>query len=155
MSQDSLKQTIHSAMVNAMRAQDKIRLGILRLMLAAIKQQEVDERITLNDEQVLGLLDKMIRQRKESIKQFEMGNRLDLAQKEQFEIEVIQSFLPTQLTPAEIELLLEETIHNLNATTLKDMGKVMAVLKPKIQGRADMGEVGNLIKTKLASKPAE
>jgi uncharacterized protein YqeY len=148
----TLRETIQAEMVATMRAQDKPKLGVIRLVQAAIKQQEVDERIVLSDEQVLSLLDKMIRQRKDSMKQFAEGNRDDLVQKESFEIDIIQAFLPTPLKPEEIEALVKETIQAVGASSIRDMGKVMAILKPKLQGRADMGEVGALIKAQLATE---
>jgi len=148
---ESLKNQIQEAMKTAMRSQEKERLGVIRLILAGMKQQEVDERIVLSDEQILALLDKMIRQRKESIKQFEAGNREDLVKQEAFEINVIQEFLPTALSEAEINDLIHKAIQELNASSIRDMGKVMAVLKPKLQGRADLGEVGNIIKKLLSS----
>ncbi len=151
MTDNSIKTKIHASMVATMRAQDKPRLGIIRLIQAAIKQQEVDERILLTDEQMLILLDKMVRQRKESIKQFTAANRDDLAQKESFEITIIQEFLPTALSLEEIQILVQQTIQEVEAKSVRDMAKVMAVLKPKIQGRADMGEVGNLIKNQLTA----
>lgn len=150
MSDEGLKHRIQEAMKATMRAQEKERLGVIRLILAGIKQWEVDERITLNDEQVLTLLDKMIRQRREAIKQFEAGNRSDLAEKEAFEIRVIQEFMPSPLSDAEIRQLLTEAIQTLAASSIRDMGKVMAHLKPKLQGRADMAEVGNMVKTLLS-----
>lgn len=147
----TLKDQIQEAMKTAMRSQAKERLGVIRLILASIKQQEVDERIVLSDEQILSLLDKMIRQRKESIKQFEAGNREDLVKKESFEIEVIQEFLPPALSEAEIDDLIQKAIQETSASSIKDMGKVMALLKPKLQGRADLGTVGNSIKKMLSS----
>jgi hypothetical protein len=157
MAEDTLKNKIQADMVAAMRAQDKVRLGIIRMVQAAIKQQEIDERtegderLSLNDVQVLSILDKMIRQRRESIKQFEAANRDDLVQKEALEITVIQEFLPSPLTPEEIQALIQQTIKAIGATSIRDMAKVMAELKPKLQGRADIGEVGVLIKNQLAS----
>lgn len=157
MAEDTLKNKIHAEMVAAMRAQDKIRLGIIRMVQAAIKQQEIDERtegderLSLNDVQILSILDKMIRQRRESIKQFEAANRADLVQKEILEINVIQEFLPIPLTQEEIQDLIQQTIKAMGATSIRDMAKVMAELKPKLQGRADIGEVGVLIKNQLAS----
>lgn len=145
-----LKERITEAMKAAMRAQEKERLGTIRLIQAAIKQREVDERIMLNDEQVLGLLDKMIRQRKESIKQFEAGNRPDLVAKENFEVEIIQGFLPSPLSESEIQEMVKEAIKTTGASSVKDMGKVMNTLKPQLQGRADMAMVGNLIKSHLS-----
>lgn len=147
----NLKNQISEAMKVAMRAQDKERLGIIRLIQAEIKQREVDERISLNDEQVLAILDKMVRRRREAIVQFEAGHRDDLVQKETFEIQVIQEFLPAQLSAEAVECLVSEVIQETGATTIRDMGKVLAVLKPKLQGRADLGEVGNLVKRLLVS----
>ncbi len=147
----ALKEKILEAMKTTMRAQDKSRLGAIRLIQAAIKQKEVDERISLTDSDVLAVLDKMLRQRKESIKQFELAKRDDLVKQEELEIAVIQEFLPTALSPSEIQSLVNEAIRSLDAKTVKDMGKVMASLKPKLEGRADMGEVGALIKTLLSS----
>jgi len=147
---DNLKSTIQEAMKTAMRSQDKERLGVIRLIQAGIKQQEVDERITLTDVQVLTLLDKMIRQRREAIKQFEAGKRDDLVQKESFEIQVIQEFLPPQLSLDEIKLMITQTIKEVGAVSVKDMGKVMAILKPKLQGKADIGMVSDLIKSLLS-----
>jgi len=147
-----LKHTIQEAMKAAMRSGQKERLGVIRLIQAGIKQQEVDERIVLNNEQILALLDKMIRQRREAIKQFEAGKREDLVQKENFEIGVIQEFLPAALSDEEIKVLVNQAIQEEGATSIRDMGKVMAVLKPKLQGRADIGAVGNLIKNLLANK---
>lgn len=150
MSEGTLKAKIQADMIATMKAQNKARLGIIRLIQAALKQQEVDERIILNDEQILAVLDKMIRQRRESIKQFEMAKRIDLVEKEVFEIDVIQDFLPTPLSREEIQTLIQETITQVGANSIRDMGKVMSVLKPKVQGRADIGEVGTLIKEQLA-----
>lgn len=151
MTENSIKGSIHTSMVAAMRAQDKARLGIIRLIQAGIKQQEVDERITLTDEQVLTLLDKMIRQRRESIKQFEMAKREDLVQQESFEVLVIQEFLPQPLTSEEITTLIQHVIEETGAASIRDMGKVMTLLRPKILGRADLNEVGTLIKIQLTS----
>jgi uncharacterized protein YqeY len=147
----TLKDKIHTNMVETMRSQDKAKLGVIRLIQAAIKQIEVDERIVLSDEQVLNLLDKMIRQRKDSIQYFEQAKRDDLVQKESEEIAVIQTFLPTPLAAEEIEVLVREAIQMVGAASIRDMGKVMAILKPKLQGRADIGEVGALIKAQLGS----
>lgn len=145
-----LKGQITEAMKEAMRAQAKERLGTIRMIQARIKQKEVDERITLNDEQVLSILDKMIRERKEAIKQFEVAKRDDLVQKESAEIEVIQEFLPAQLSNDEINSYIEQAIKETGAASIRDMGKVMAVLKGKCQGRADMAMVGDLIKKRLS-----
>ena len=132
-----------------MRAGDKDRLGTIRLALAAIKQREVDERITLDDPQVLGVLEKMVKQRREAITQFASGGRADLVAKETAEIDVLQGYLPAQMSPAEIEALITEAIAATGASSIKDMGKVMAAVKPKAQGRADMGAVSARIKQKL------
>jgi len=146
---DSLKAQLQDAMKNAMRAKDKNRLGVIRLMLAAIKQIEVDERIELDDTRVLTVLDKMVKQRRESITQFEAANRNELADVEKAEIVVIQDFLPEQLSEAEISKMVEEAFAETGASTMKDMGKVMGFIKPKAQGRADMNVVSKLIKSKL------
>jgi uncharacterized protein YqeY len=151
MADSTLKGTIQTSMVTAMRAQDKIRLGVIRLIQAAIKQQEVDERIVLNDEQVLNLLDKMIRQRRDSIRQFEAGKRDDLVQKENAEIKIIQEFLPEPLSQQEIQKLVQAAIVETSAASMRDMSKVMAILKPNLQGRADMDVVGILVKNQLNS----
>lgn len=148
---DTLKENIQKTMVATMKGGDKPKLSVIRLIQAAIKQIEVDERISLDDEKILNLLDKMIRQRRESIKQFELGKRDDLIQKENFEISVIQEFLPTPLTQAEINDLVKKAIQEVGAASVKDMGKVMALVKPQVQGRADIGEVGTLIKNQLTA----
>lgn len=134
----------------AMKAKDKPRLGVLRLITAAIKQREVDERITLDDDQVLAVLEKMIKQRKDSIAQYEKAGRDELAQQEAFEIGIIQEYLPEQLSDAEIDALIAEAISSSGAASMKDMGKVMGLLKPQLAGRADMGAVSGKIKAKLA-----
>lgn len=149
MSQESLKKRIEEAMKAAMRAQDKPRLGTVRLMLAAIKQREVDERIALDDTQVLVVLDKMLKQRRDSVDQFRKAGREDLASKEEFEMSVIQEFMPTALSDAELDALVAEAVAESGAASVKDMGKVMGLLKPKVQGRADMGAVGAKIKARL------
>jgi uncharacterized protein len=145
----SLKERITDDMKAAMRAGAKERLGVIRMITSAIKQREVDERITLNDAQVLSVLEKMIKQRKESLVQFQAGNRPDLADKETAEIALIQSYMPSQLADAEIDSLIAEAIAASGATTIKDMGKVMGIIKTKAQGRADMAAVGAKIKAKL------
>jgi uncharacterized protein len=145
----ALRDRITEDMKNAMRAGEKDRLATIRLALAAIKQREVDERITLDDGQVLGVLEKMIKQRREAITQFQTGGRADLVAKETAEIGVLQGYLPVQLTEAELEALITESIAATGATTIKDMGKVMAAVKPKAQGRADLGAVSARIKQKL------
>ncbi len=147
----SLKTRITDAMKSAMKSGDKETLGTIRLMLAAIKQVEVDTRTTLDDQKILAVLDKMVKQRRESISQYLKAGRQELADKEQREIEVIQSYLPEQLTPEEIAELIEQTIADTGATTLRDMGKVMGLLKPKLQGRADIGAVSSQIKARLGA----
>ena len=144
-----LKEKITNDMKDALRAGDKPRLSVIRLILAAVKQREVDERITLDDAQVLAVLDKMLKQRRDSVAQFEKGNRQDLADQERAEIKLIQSYLPAQLSEAELDKLIAAAIHTSGAVSLKDMGKVMGLLKPQVQGRADMGAVSARIKAKL------
>ena len=145
----ALKDRITEDMKTAMRAADKERLGTVRLLLAAIKQREVDERITLDDGQVVAVIEKMIKQRREAIGQFESGGRTDLVAKETAEIGVLQGYLPTQLTAAEIDALIAEAIAATGAASIKDMGKVMGFVKGKAQGRADMGALSARIKQKL------
>ncbi len=145
----ALRDRITEDMKTAMRAGAKERLATIRLVLAAIKQREVDERITLDDTQVLAVLEKMIKQRREAIPQFESGGRADLVAKETAEIAVLQTYLPAQMSEAEVEALIAEAIAATGATTIKDMGKVMAAVKPKAQGRADMGALSARIKQKL------
>jgi uncharacterized protein YqeY len=137
-------------MKTAMRAGQKERLATIRLTLSAIKQREVDERITLDDTQVLAVVEKMIKQRKEAITQFEAGGRADLVAKESAEITVLQTYLPEQLSEAELDALIAEAMASTGATSIKDMGKVMGVVKSKAQGRADMAVVGARIKQKLS-----
>jgi uncharacterized protein len=145
----TLKERITDDMKTAMRAGDKDRLAVVRLILAGIKQREVDERITLDDAQVLAVLEKMAKQRKESIAQFESGGRADLVAKERAELTIVQSYLPAQLSDAELDALIAEAIAATGATTVKDMGKVMGLVKGKAAGRADMAVVGARIKQKL------
>ncbi len=133
----------------AMKAKNKPRLGAIRLVLSAIKQREVDERITLSDEDVIVILTKMIKQRRDSASQYEAANRQDLADVELGEIAVIEEFMPQALTEAEVVELLDAALAATGATTMQDMGKLMAVLKPQVQGRADMGKVSQLVKAKL------
>ena len=132
-----------------MRSGEKERLGVIRMITAAIKQREVDERISLDDAQVLSVLEKMIKQRKESVEQFKAGNRQDLVDKEAAEITLLQGYMPTQLSDADIDALINDAIAATGAASIKDMGKVMAIIKTKAQGRADMGAVGAKIKAKL------
>ena len=133
-----------------MRAKDSARLSTLRLLTAAMKQKEVDERIELDDAQVLGILEKMIKQRRESIAQFEKASRQDLADKEKAEIVVLSVYLPQKMSDAELASAVSAAVTESGASGIKDMGKVMAILKPKIAGRADMGAASALVKTKLS-----
>jgi uncharacterized protein YqeY len=133
----------------AMRSGEKERLGVIRMITAAIKQREVDERIVLDDAQVLSVLEKMIKQRRESLVQFQAGNRQDLVDKENAEVTLLQGYLPSPLSSAEIDSLISEAIAATGAASIKDMGKVMGIIKAKAQGRADMGAVGAKIKAKL------
>jgi uncharacterized protein YqeY len=146
----ALKDRITEEMKNAMRAGEKERLATIRLILSAIKQREVDERIQLDDTQVLSVVEKMVKQRKESIAQFEAGGRADLVAKEQAEMVVLQTYLPAQMSDAEIDALIAEAVASTGAASIKDMGKVMAAVKAKAQGRADMGAVSARIKQKLS-----
>ncbi len=146
-----LKQRLVEDMKTAMKAGEKRRLGVIRLINAAIKQREVDERIELDDIQVLAVLDKMLKQRRDSITQYEAAKREDLAEQERYEIGVCQEYLPTALTADEIAALIEAAIVASGAVSLKDMGKVMAILKPQVQGRADVGAVSALVKQRLGS----
>lgn len=144
-----LKTRIKQEMVAAMKAGDKRRLGVIRLLLAAIKQREVDERIELDDTQVLTVLDKMVKQRRDSIAQYEKAGRTDLAEQESFEISVLHDYLPAALSEEEIDALIDQAIASTGASSVKEMGKVMGVIKPKAQGRADMGKIGAMIKARL------
>jgi uncharacterized protein YqeY len=145
----SLKERIQQDMKDAMRAADKPRLGTIRLILAAIKQIEVDERKVLDDIEVTTVLDRMCKQRRESISQFEKAGRTDLVDQEAAELAIIQTYLPEPLSESELNLLIDETMVQSGAASIKDMGKVMALLKPRLQGRADMGAVSALIKARL------
>lgn len=145
----TLKQQLTDAMKDAMRAKEKERLGAIRLIQAEIKRIEVDERCDVDDERVLVILDKMVKQRRDSIKQFEDASRQELADKEQAEIDVIQEFLPAALTEEEINSLITQAITQTGAESMRDMGKVMGILKPQIQGRADAGAVSGLVKKAL------
>src|SRR6266852_8779681 len=142
----SLKERITDDMKAAMRSGEKERLGLIRMITAAIKQREVDERITLDDAQVLSVLEKMIKQRKESLVQFRAGNRQDLVAKETAEVTLLQGYMPSQLSDAEVDGLVSDAIAATGAASIKDMGKVMAIIKGKAQGRADMAAVGAKIK---------
>ena len=146
----TLKARITDDMKDAMRAKDAARLSTIRLLLAAIKQREVDERVELADADVLGVIEKMVKQRRESIAQFEAGKRPDLAAIERAEVAVLQGYLPAPLTDAEIDALIAEAIAGTSATGIAGMGKVMAAVKPKLAGRADMGAVSAKIKARLS-----
>ena len=146
-----LKQRLVEDMKTAMKAGEKRRLGIIRLINAAIKQREVDERIELDDIQVLAVLDKMLKQRRDSITQYEAAKREDLAEQERYEIGVCQEYLPAALSDDEIAALIEMAVAAAGALSQKDMGKVMALLKPQVQGRADVGAVSALVKQRLSS----
>ena len=145
----SLTDRIKEDMKTAMRARDSQRLAVIRLILAAIKQREVDERITLDDAQVVGVLGKMIKQRRESISHFEQAGRQDLVDKESYEVSVIETYLPPALDDAELDAMVAAAIASSGAASPKDMGKVMAALKDRIQGRADMGVVSAKVKARL------
>ncbi len=147
----SLKQRIQEDMKAALKSGDRLKLSAIRLILAAIKQREVDERVELDDTQILAVLDKMAKQRRESIAQFAAASRTDLVQKEQAELEVILSYLPQPLTEAEIDALIQSAIAEVGAGGVQDMGKVMATLRPKVQGRADLGQVSAKVKAVLAA----
>ena len=145
-----LQQRINDDVKTAMRSKDKERLGVLRLITAAFKQKEVDERIELDDTMVLAIMNKMTKQIRDSIDQFEQAGRDDLVAKEAFELEIIQEYLPAQLTEDEISLIIAECVEASGAESAKDMGKVMGLLKPRLQGRADMGKVSGLVKQQLS-----
>ena len=145
-----LKSRLQGEMKSAMKSGDKKRRDIIRLIMAALKQREVDERIDLDDQQIIAILDKMLKQRRESIAQYQAGGRDDLVVVEEAEIVVIQEFLPTALSNEEIEQMVGEAMSESGASTIREMGKVMAILKPKMQGRADMGQVSGLIKSRLS-----
>jgi len=145
----SLKQEINDQVKHAMKAGEKERLKVLRMLTAAIKQKEVDERIELDDTQVLAIIDKQVKQRRESIEQYRAGGRDDLADAEQVEIDVLSDFLPTPLTPEELDALIDKAIADTGASGMADMGKVMGDLKPKVQGRADMKGVSQAVRARL------
>ena len=146
-----LKQQLSADMKSAMKAGDKPKLGVIRLVNAAIKQREVDERIELGDAEIVAVLDKMAKQRRESVEQYLSAQRNDLADKETFELSVIQEYLPAALDDSEIDALISDAIAQSGASGMKDMGKVMGLLKPKLQGRADMGAVSAKIKGTLGA----
>jgi uncharacterized protein YqeY len=146
----TLKDRITEDMKAAMRAKDSQRLSAVRLLLAAMKQKEVDERVELADADVLSIIDKMVKQRRESIAQYEKAARADLAAQEQFEIGVLSAYLPQQMTEAEVEAAVAAAIAESGAASVKDMGKAMALLKPRLAGKADMGKVSALLKSRLS-----
>lgn len=147
----SLKARITEDMKTAMRARDSARLGAIRLLQAAIKQREVDERIELDDTQVIGAIEKMLKQRRDSIDAYEKANRQDLVDVEKFEVSVLQTYLPQALTEDEVKAILEKVITETAAAGMKDMGKVMVAIKPLVVGRADMGKISGLIKARLGA----
>ena len=147
----SLKARISEDMKNAMRAKDTARLGAIRLLQSAIKQREVDERIELDDMQVVEAIEKMLKQRRDSISQYEAANRHDLADVEKFEVGVLQEYLPQALTDEEVDVILTQVITETGAVGIKDMSKVMAGIKPLVVGRADMAKISGLIKSRLGS----
>jgi hypothetical protein len=146
----SLKERIQEDMKGAMRSGDKDRLGTIRLIMAAVKQREVDERITLDDTQLLAVLEKMGKQRRESIAQFQAGGRADLVAKENAELTIINAYMPARLADDELDALINQAISETGASSIKDMGKVMGIIKTKAQGRADMAVVGARIKARLS-----
>lgn len=145
----SLKAQISEDMKNAMRAKDSARLGTIRLLQAAIKQREVDERIELDDAAVIAVVEKMLKQRRDSIAAYESANRNDLADVEKFEVTILQTYLPKQFTDDEVKAILEKVVVEAGASGIKDMSKVMAAIKPLVAGRADMGKISGLIKARL------
>ena len=145
----SLREKITEDMKLAMKARETEKLGAIRLLQAALKQKEVDERVTLTDDMVLAIIEKMLKQRKDSIEQYTAGNRLDLVAKEQFEVGVLSAYMPAQLSDADVALILDKVIVETGATSPKDMGKVMNALRPKVAGRADMGKLSAMVKAKL------
>ncbi|KKC98134.1 MULTISPECIES: GatB/YqeY domain-containing protein [Photobacterium] len=145
----ALIESIKNEQKAAMKAKDKARLGAIRLVLAAIKQREVDEKITLTDDDIVAVLTKMVKQRRDSVAQYEAAGRQDLADVELAEITVLEEFMPQPLSDDEVAALLEDAIASTGASSMQDMGKLMAVLKPQLQGRADMGKVSQLVKAKL------
>jgi uncharacterized protein len=147
----NLRERLNDEIKTAMKAREQERLAALRLMLAAVKQREVDERVTLDDAGVVSVVEKMIKQRRDSIAQFEKAARQDLVDKERFEIGVIEAYLPQQLAPAEVEAIVSEAIAASGAKSAADMGKVMGLVKPRLAGRADMGKVSAMVKGKLGA----
>ena len=145
----TLRDRINEDMKNAMRAREAEKLGALRLLLAAMKQREVDERITLDDAGVVSVIEKMMKQRRDSISQYEKAQRQDLADKEKYEVSVLEAYLPQGLSQAEVEAIVADAVASSGASSAADMGKVMALVKPRVAGRADMGKVSALVKSKL------
>jgi len=145
----TLREKINEDMKTAMKAREADKLAAIRLLQAALKQKEVDERVELTDDLVLGIIDKMLKQRKDSIEQYKAGNRPDLVAKEEFEVGVISAYLPAQLSDAELAAILDGVIAETGATGAKDMGKVMNALRPKVAGRADMGKLSGVVKARL------
>ncbi len=145
----SLKDTLQADMKAALKGGEKERLKVVRMVLAAIKQQEIDQRTELDDAALLGVVTKMVKQRRDSITQFNQGGRADLAAVEEAEIEVLEAYLPEQLSADEIDALIDEAISNTGASSMRDMGKVMGLLKPKLEGRADLGPVSGKVKARL------
>ena len=145
-----LRDQINEDMKSAMKARESEKLGAIRLLQAALKQKEVDERVTLTDSDVLGIIDKMLKQRRDSIDQYRAGNRPDLVAKEEFEVGVLQAYMPAQLSEAEVVAILDSVIAETGAVGAKDMGKVMNALRPQVAGRADMGKLSGLVKARLA-----
>jgi len=145
-----LHQRIQDDVKAAMKAKDKARLGVLRLITAAIKQKEVDDRTELNDDQVIAVLEKMVKQRRDSIAQYEKAGRTELAEQEAFEIGIIQEYLPEPLSEAEISTLIDQALDETGASGMQDMGKVMGWLKPRLAGRADLGQVSQILRQRLA-----
>ena len=146
----TIREKITEDMKAAMKARESDKLGAIRLLQAALKQKEVDERVELTDDLVLAIIEKMLKQRKDSIEQYTAGKRLDLVAKEEFEVSVLSAYMPAQLSDAEVEAILAEVIAETGATSAKDMGKVMNALRPKVAGRADMGRLSGLVKARLA-----
>jgi uncharacterized protein YqeY len=146
----SLRERINEDMKSAMRAREADKLAAIRLLTSAIKQREVDERIEITDEVVLGVIEKMLKQRKDSIEQYIAGNRPELAAREQFEVDVLMQYMPAPLSEAELAAILDAVVAEVGATSAKDMGKVMNTLRPRVAGRADMGKLSGLVKARLS-----
>ena len=145
----TLREKINEDMKTAMKARETEKLGAIRLLQAALKQKEVDERIVLTDDMILNIIEKMLKQRKDSIEQFTTGNRLDLVAKEEFEVGVLSAYMPQQMSEADVAAIVDAVIAETGATSAKDMGKVMNTLRPKVAGRADMGKLSAIVKARL------